>query len=376
VQLGTLTADGRRWFAGQLAGDTLQLPPRTSALSVAYTAYSLAVPDRVRFKYRLEGLDTTWQEAGGRREAFFTNLPPGRYRFQVIASNDDGLWNTTGASLAFAIEPAWNQTWWFFGLAALTLLAAPATGAVAWQRRRARLAAERAQRRFEAVLAERTRVARELHDKLLGGMAGVVLQLDAGAQRLARGDSDTAAAANLFSSLGSQARQALTETREFVVAMRASARGRLLHEELADSAQRTFSGTETVVHFTQTGTAVAHPPTVEAEIVSIAGEAMTNALRHSGCRTVWVLCGYEPRELRVVVRDDGKGFDPSQAAPAGHWGRIGMRERAASVGVSLTVTSAAGAGTEVVLVLPECSDWSVLWSRLVRMVGRDGPGAP
>ena len=125
VHLRALTAGGRRWFAGQSAGDTVRLPPRTSALSVAYTAYSLAVPDRVRFKYRLEGLDTVWQDAGGRREAFFTNLPPGRYRFHVIASNDDGLWNTTGASLAFAIEPAWNQTWWFFGLVALTLVAAP-----------------------------------------------------------------------------------------------------------------------------------------------------------------------------------------------------------------------------------------------------------
>jgi signal transduction histidine kinase len=115
---------------------------------------------------------------------------------------------------------------------------------------------------------------------------------------------------------------------------------------------------------------------VEAEIVSIAGEAMTNALHHSGCRTVWVTCGYGRRELRVVVRDDGRGFDPSHATLLGHWGLIGMRERAASVGASLTVTSAPGAGTEVVLVLPGRSDWSVLWSRLVRMVGRDGPGAP
>ena len=200
---------------------------------MAYTAYSLAVPDRVRFKYRLEGLDTTWQDAGGRREAFFTNLPPGRYRFHVIASNDDGVWNTAGASLAFTIEPAWNQTWWFFGLVALALVATPALAAVAWQRRRARLAAERTQARFEAILAERTRVARELHDTLLGGMAGVVLQLDAGAGRVAAGDSNTAAVANLLSTLGSQARQALAETRQFVVAMRTSSDARLLHEQLA-----------------------------------------------------------------------------------------------------------------------------------------------
>ena len=185
---------------------------------MAYTAYSLAVPDRVRFRYRLEGLDTTWQDAGARREAFFTNLPPGHYRFHVIASNDDGVWNTAGASLAFTIAPAWNQTWWFFALVALTLVATPALAAAAWQRRRGRLAAERTQARFEAILAERTRVARELHDTLLGDLAGVVLQLEAGAGRLAAGDSNTAAVAGLLSTLGAQARQALAQTRESVLA--------------------------------------------------------------------------------------------------------------------------------------------------------------
>jgi signal transduction histidine kinase/ligand-binding sensor domain-containing protein len=374
VQLRVLTAGGRRYFGGQLAGDTLRLPSRTSALGVAYTAYSLAVPDRVRFKYRLEGLQDTWQEAGSRREAFFTNLPPGRYRFRVIASNDDGVWNTAGAALAFIIAPAWNQTWWFFGLVALTLLAMPAVAAVAWQRRRARLAAERAQARFEAMLAERTRVARELHDRLLGGLAGVALQLDAGARRLTAGEN-TEAIGDLLSTLASQARYALTETRKSVAAMRTPAHGQLLHEELASAAQRTFSGTEVVVHLTQTGTERPYPATLGAEIVSIAGEAMANARSHSGCRTVWVICDYGARELRVGVRDDGRGFDPSQATPTGHWGLIGMRERAASIGARLTVTSAPGAGSEVVVVLPDHSGWSVLWKRLVRRSDRDGPGA-
>ena len=221
VHLRALTARGRSYFAGNTAGDTVRLPPRTSALGVAYTAYSLAVPDRVRFKYRLEGLDTAWQDAGGRREAFFTNLPPGRYRFNVIASNDDGVWNTAGASLAFTIAPAWNQTWWFLALVALTLVATPALAAVAWQRRRARLAAERTQARFDAMLAERTRVARELHDTLLGGMAGVAMQLDIGARRLAAGDN-TSAIADLLSTLASQARYVLAETRKVVGAMRTS----------------------------------------------------------------------------------------------------------------------------------------------------------
>jgi signal transduction histidine kinase/ligand-binding sensor domain-containing protein len=375
VQLRALTAGGRRYFAGQSATDTVRLPPRTSALGVAYTAYSLAVPDRVRFKYQLEGLDTAWQDAGGRREAFFTNLPPGRYRFHVIASNDDGVWNTAGASLAFTIAPAWNQTWWFLALVALTLVATPALAAVAWQRRRARLAAERTRVRFEAMLAERTRVARELHDTLLGGMAGVALQLDAGARRLAAGDSSTPAMADLLSTLASQARNTLTETRKSVGAMR-TPHTQLLHEQLASAAQRTCSGTEIVVHLTQTGTERAYPATLEAEIVSIAGEAMANARNHSGCRTLWVICDYGSRELRVGVRDDGRGFNPSRGTPVGHWGLIGMRERAASIGATLTVTSAPGAGSEVVLVLPERSSWSALWNRLFRSSRRDSPGLP
>jgi signal transduction histidine kinase len=224
------------------------------------------------------------------------------------------------------------------------------------------------------MLAERTRVARELHDTLLGSMVEVVMQLDAGARTLASGGSTTSVS-NLLATLGSQARQALAQTRESVAAMRASPHAQLLHEQLAGAAERIFSGTEILVHFTQTGTARPCPPTIAAEIVGIAGEAMTNARRHSGCRTVWVTCDYEPAEVRVVVRDDGRGFDPSLAAPAGHWGLIGMRERAASVGARLTVTSAPGAGTQVILVLAERFGWSVLWDRLVGLMRRTGRGA-
>ncbi len=230
--------------------------------------------------------------------------------------------------------------------------------------------------RFEAILAERSRVARELHDTLLGDLAGVVLQLEAGAGRLAAGDSNTAAVAGLLSTLGSQARQALAQTRESVLAMRTSSDARLIHDQLASAAQRTFSETEIVVHLTETGTARPYPPTVEAEIVGIAGEAMANARRHSGCRTVWVTCSYDPRELRISMRDDGQGFDSSQATPVGHWGLIGMRERATSIGARLTFTSTPGAGTEVVLVVPDRSGWPVLWRWLVRKGDRDGPDAP
>jgi signal transduction histidine kinase/ligand-binding sensor domain-containing protein len=365
VQLRALAAGQQRYYIGGASGDTVRLRPRVHTLSVAYAAYSLAVPDRVRFRYRLEGFEDAWLDAGTRREAFFTNLPPGRYRFHVIAANDDGVWNTAGASLPFTIAPGWNQTWWFFGLVALALLATPALVAVAWQRRRARLATERAQARFDAILAERTRVARELHDTLLGGMAGVALQLEAGAGHLAAGDSNPATVVALLSTLGAQARQVLADTRESVLAMRTgrASEARPLHDELASAAQRTFAGTEVLIHLTQTGTVRRYSSAVEAEIVSIAGEAMANARRHASCRTVWVTCDYAPEELRVVVRDDGRGFDPSRAAPTGHWGLIGMRERASATGARLGLTSAPGAGTEVILVLPERSRWWLLWRR-------------
>jgi signal transduction histidine kinase len=276
------------------------------------------------------------------------------------------VWNTEGASLAFTIAPAWNQTWWFFGLAALTMVATPAVLAVAWQRRRARLAAERTRVRFEAILAERTRLARELHDTVLGGMAGVVLQMDAGARRLAKDDNSAAGISELLSSLGSQTRLVMAEARQSVVAMRASPGARLLHEQLAAVAQRTFGETEVVVNLETAGSSRPYPPGVEAEILSVAGEAMTNARRHSDCRTVWVTCGYGRTELRVGVRDDGRGFDASQGSPMGHLGILGMRERAASIGATLTVTSAPSSGTEVVLVLPVRSGWSAPWIRLFR----------
>ncbi len=278
---------------------------------------------------------TTWQDAGGRREAFFTNLPPGRYRFHVIASNDDDVWNRAGASLAFTIAPAWNQTWWFLGLVALTLVATPALAAVGWQRRRAHLAAERAQARFEAMLAERTRVARELHDTLLGSMAGVVLQLDAGARRLAAGDSNTAAVANLLSTLGSQAREALTKTRQSVVAMRTSPDAQLLHEQLEGAAQRTFSGTEIVVHLTQTGTARPYPPAVEAEIVEHRrrGDGKCAApLRVSVCLGHQRLCAQRAARSRARRRTGVRplaGAADGTLGPDRHAGAGGVGRRAA-----------------------------------------------
>jgi signal transduction histidine kinase len=341
VQIRTLEADGTQYTTS----DRVTLPRRTTALSVAYTALSLAVPERVRFRYRLVGVDTAWQDAGARREAFYTNLRPGAYRFQVIAANDDGVWNTTGAALEFVIPPTFVQTNAFF----LLCIAGSATTLwllVQWRQRRA-TAAMRA--RFDATFAERLRVARELHDTLLSGVAGLAMRLDAVAMR-ARSSSSVDVAA--LDQLREQARLTLTEAREAVVGMRASGDALVpLSARLANAARRVFAETDVDVRLVVTGPQRRHGQALEEEVLRIAMEAMTNARDHAHGRTVTVTCAYGERELCVRVRDDGRGFDPARAMANGHFGMAGMRERAASIGARLTVTSAPGRGTDVLLVV-------------------------
>ncbi len=141
------------------------LPAGTRSVEIHYTGLSFTAPDRVRFRYRLEGVDPAWMEAGGRRTAYFTHLPPGSYRFRVSAANNDGVWNESGASLEFTIRPFFYQTAWFYAACA-ALAAAAAYGVY-------RLRTRQLEARYAAILAERSRIARELHDTIAQGFAGV-----------------------------------------------------------------------------------------------------------------------------------------------------------------------------------------------------------
>ena len=361
VQIRAVSAGGRRYAVG----NRIALPPGISDLQIAYTASSLAMPDRVRFRYRLAGTDTAWQEPGGRREAYYTNLKPGSYRFQVMAANEDNVWNEDGASIDFDIPPTFAQTKAF-------LILCVAAGAIVllllaqWRQRRM----ERVLRaQFEATLAERARVARELHDTLLGDMAGVAMQLNAGARRLAadNGGNSNASVVELLTTLSTQVQHALVEARRSVSAMRTSSPDETppLHEQLANAAQRTFADTGISARVEPVGSPRQYPPNVESEIVGIATEAMANARQHAGCQKVTITCSYTPRELHVRIHDDGRGFDPSKGTPAGHWGLVGMRERAVSIGARISVSSAPAAGTDVVLVVPGGPGRWTWWNRSV-----------
>ena len=374
--------DGRLWFAieegglqvvdpGKIAGNRipppmqilrveadrkhyapepgLRLPPLTRDLEIDYTALSFISPEKVRFRYRLEGAGDGWHDAGTRREAFFNNLRPGSYRFRVVACNNDGVWNETGAALDFTLLPAFYQTGWFL------LLCAAAAGGLAWAgyQWRVRQVTARLDLQFQERLAERARVARELHDTLLGDMAGVAMQLSAASRRAETADAADATLVGLLAGLGTQVQQALTEARRSVTAMRNPPdEASLLVDRLSESAYRTFAGCGIAVEVERVGTPRRYPESVEAEVVRIATEAMSNARQHASCRRVEIWCSYGRRHLQVRVRDDGRGFNPHEQAPIGHWGLVGMRERSAAIGARLAITSAPGAGTEVLLVLP------------------------
>ena len=146
----------------------MQVPALTRSIRIDYTALSLTIPERVRFRYRLEGWETEWHDVGQRRAAFYTDLQPGTYSFRVRASNNDGVWNETGAVLAFTVAPAWYQTSWFRALVVTSLVGALA---LLYRLRVRRVTAELAAR-FDERLAERTRLARELHDTLVQTVQG------------------------------------------------------------------------------------------------------------------------------------------------------------------------------------------------------------
>jgi signal transduction histidine kinase len=324
--------------------------PKPLTVAIQYLGVQLSAPERVIYRHRLDGLDDKWQDAGGRTEAVYTRLGPGTYTFRVMASTGDGQRTKPVSSIAFTILPTFYQTTWFIVVCVL------ATLALAWVlftlrvRSVARVMSARAEERAE----ERVRIARELHDTLLGDLAGVAMQLKAGARRVAPLGIADGAVVELLSGLSAQVQRSLVAARKSVTSMRSQSPNEMspLHEQLLGAAQHTFADTGVAARVEHAGSPRPYPPTVASEILGIATEAMTNARNHADCRTVTIVCGYSRRELQVRVRDDGRGFDPSQETPAGHWGLVGMRERAALVRGSFHIESMSGEGTTVFLELP------------------------
>jgi ligand-binding sensor domain-containing protein/signal transduction histidine kinase len=340
VALEQITVDGAAFslFA------PLTLPPGKSRIEFAYAGLSFAAPQQVTFKYKLEGFDQNWIDAGARRSVAYTNIPAGSYRFRVLACNSDGVWNETGASFAFTLKPYFYQTRWFaaLGLMSLGLLAFAAY----------RLRVRRIEREFAAVLAERNRLAREIHDTLAQGFTGISVQLELVKRLLERAPQ---VAQTHLEQAQSLARASLAEARRSVWDLRSPAlESHDLPAALKETAQRLTAGTPVQARVEVSGVYRRLSRAIEDHLLRIGQEALTNAIKHAQASRVELQLAFEPQRLRFSVRDDGRGFDtaavPSQAD--GHFGLLGMRERVAQLGGSLALNSRPNEGAEVVIEIP------------------------
>ncbi|AJY82278.1 Histidine kinase/Y_Y_Y domain/Histidine kinase-, DNA gyrase B-, and HSP90-like ATPase [Xanthomonas citri pv. citri] len=328
--------------------DGLHLPEWTDRLRIGYDAISLTRPERVRFRYRLEGVDARWQDAGNRNEAFYTNLAPGRYRFRIAAANNDGLENARGDTLDFVIEPAFIQTWQFKACCALALLLALG---IAW-RMRTRQVAARLRARLEERYRERERIARELHDTLLQGTQGLILRLHAASRSLPWNDPrrlELEQAVDL-------AENALAEGRDRVSGLRDS---QSLHEDLAAALQRARNATmpppTAALQVAVEGRPMRLRHLVADELFQLGREALANADRHANATGIALELRYGSRDFTLRIRDDGRGLDPDVLhghARTGHWGLTGMQERAQRIGAKMQLWSRPGSGTEIQITLP------------------------
>ena len=345
----TVRVDGRDLYPS--AG--LEIPPRSRDIEIDYTATGLAMPERVRFRYRLEGEDEAWHEVGDRRRAYFTGLSPGTYRFVVAAHNGDGIWNETAATVDFRILAAWYQTLWFKAGVVLLIGGIGAALALLVQRGRHRRAQQVLTSRHEATLAERARIAQDLHDTLLQGFAGVSMQLKA-AERALPEEPDVAAETLLH--VQRLTRETLREARERVLDLQEP---ELAQEDVAgalkNSADSLVAATSITCAVTTRGERRRLPRSLEVAAIRIGREAIANAVRHAGASRIDVIVGFEPAALRLEIRDDGRGFsseDGDRARKEGHLGLTGMRDRASRAGGSCVVRSGNGGGTVVVVDLP------------------------
>ena len=354
VVIRSLAVNGRTYDAPH----DVALPAGSENLQIDYAALSFVEPSRVRFRYKLEGVDKEWVDPSNRRQAFYTRLEPGNYRFRVIAANDAGVWNEEGATLTFSIEPTFLQSIWFKLIVAAALLTL-ALVAYVW---RLRWETARIRRQFEIRTAERERIARELHDTLLQGVQGLVLRVQSVTNTLpAGGDARGALEQTL-----DRADVVLKEGRARVRDLRIPGSNEGLPQLLVDAASAQITGEHPTFQLTIEGIQRSLLPVTQDEVLRIAEEAIRNAVRHAQANAIEVVVSYGRGELRVLVRDDGVGITAeivSTGKRTGHYGLIGMNERAARIGGRLTINSREQSGADILLRVP---------SRMAYADGRSG----
>lgn len=331
-------------LASRAAGSWIKVPAGHVHFEFDYAGLSFVTPQKVRYRYMLEGFDHGWTQAGTRRAAYYTNIPPGRYTFRVQAANNDGVWNATGAALEFDLRPHFYQTAWFY-----VLLAAAIIGlVVVLIRRRLR----RAERDFEAVLGERNRIAREIHDTLAQGYVGVSVQLELLAELLRM--SRTEAAQKQLDVTRGYVREGLADARQSIWALRTQDAGETMLPVRLRRLVEAAGSESLAATFSVYGAYRPLPADTEQELLRVAQEAIQNVKKHAAASKLAVRLEYGTDAIILQAEDNGRGgvIDMQDGAASGHFGLTGMRERAAAIGGRLEVKSAPDQGTTIRLVAP------------------------
>jgi ligand-binding sensor domain-containing protein/signal transduction histidine kinase len=342
VQIEGLSSDGNSIALRQ----PVLIPPGTHRVTFSYSGLSLAVPERVRFMYKLDGFDKVWSEPVSAHEAVYTNLRAGSYHFHVMASNSDGVWNARSATLDFRIAPAWFEKGWFRAMCVVSI----AFVVVGFYRLRVKQIARAIGVRFDERLAERTRLARDLHDTFLQTVQGSKLVADDALDD----SSDPARMRRAMEQLSNWLGQATQEGRAALNSLRTSTTERNdLAEALKRATESGFVPSSMTVTFSVVGEPREMHPIVRDEIYRVGYEAIRNAYMHSRATRVQVELRYA-QDLVVRVSDNGVGIDPAvvEKGKDGHFGLPGMRERAARIAAKLTVVSSATSGTEITVIVP------------------------
>ncbi|HEX2455883.1 MAG TPA: two-component regulator propeller domain-containing protein [Vicinamibacterales bacterium] len=345
VHVEQITADGTTFEAAP----RLRIHPNVRDLRIDYTATSLAAPEKVQFRFRLEGQDPDWRGVVNQRTVHYSNLRPGDYRFHVAAANNSGVWNEQGEVLEFSIAPAYDQT------NAFRVLCAVAVAAVFWTawRLRVQRLARQLELTLDARVAERTRIARELHDTLLQSVQGLLLKFQSVLKLLP--DRPIEAQQRLERALD-QATDATTQARDAVQGLRsAAAETDDLVPAIRNFGLELASDSTTSIEVDSRGAPRALRPIVQLEVYRIAVEALRNAFQHAHARRIRVEIRFDDRHFRLRVADDGRGIDERvirREPPQGHFGLNGMRERAEGVGGRLDIWSKLDSGTRLDLSIP------------------------
>jgi signal transduction histidine kinase len=342
VSIRSAVADGKRYSVS--ADPTL--PALTKSLKIEYAALSLSIPERVKFRYKLEGWNKEWHDAGTAREAFFTNLAPRKYSFHVTACNNSGVWNETGATFNFTVLPAWYQTDSFLAFGFLVALLIFST----LYRLRLRQVAKAISARFDERLVERTRIAREIHDTFLQTIQGSKLVVDDALDA----PTDSVRMQRAMEQLSVWLGQATEEGRAALRSLRSSATET---NDLADAFRRALEECRIQSSIEPSLSIVGRPremhPIVRDEVYRIGYEAIHNACAHSQGTQLRVELIYAT-DLSLRIGDNGRGMDRAVAdrGKEGHFGLQGMRERAARILSTLRIASFLDSGTEIELIVP------------------------